>query len=271
MQQSITRRVLVGVAGWTVTLALCFPIFWMVVSSFKTEIQAIDSRSLFWFHPDLSAYWDVITRSHYWWFASNSLIESVGATLVALVLAIPAAYAMAFRPSRRTRGTLLWMLSTKMMPSVGGLIPIYLIYRSTGLLDTCTGLVIINAVMNLPIVVWMLFTFFKEIPGEIMESGRMDGANLWHELGYLLVPLALPGIAATAFLSIILCWNEAFWSLNLTAAQSAPLTQFITSFASPKALFLSKLSAASTMAVVPVLILGWISLGQLMRGLGGTR
>ncbi len=271
MQQSITRRVLVGLAGWTVTLALCFPILWMVLSSFKTEVQAIDSRSLFWFHPDLSAYRDVITRSHYWWFASNSLIDSVGATLVALLFAIPAAYAMAFRPSRRTRSTLLWMLSTKMMPSVGGLIPIYLIFRSAGLLDTCTGLVIINAVMNLPIVVWMLFTFFKEIPVEIMESGRMDGANLWHELGYLLVPLALPGIAATAFLSIILCWNEAFWSLNLTAVQAAPLTQFIMSFASPKALFLSKLSATSTMAVVPVLILGWISLGQLMRGLGGTR
>ena len=125
--------------------------------------------------------------------------------------------------------------------------------------------------MNLPVVVWLLFVFFREIPKEILESGRMDGASLIDEFRYLLLPLSLPGIASTSLFSIVLCWNEAFWSLNLTSVTAAPLAQFITTFSSPKALFLSKLSAASTLAVLPVLAIGWLSQKQLVRGLGVKR
>ena len=174
---------------------------------------------------------------------------------------------MAFMPTKRTRDTLLWMLSTKMMPSVGVLIPIYLIFREINLLDTRTGLLLINALLNLPIIVWMLYTFFKEVPREVLEAARMDGASPLRELYDLLLPLAMPGIVSTSLLAIILAWNEAFWSLTLTGAKAAPLTAFVASFSSPEGLFYSKLSAASTMAIAPIVILGWLSQKQLVRGL----
>jgi sorbitol/mannitol transport system permease protein len=236
-----------------------------VLTSFKTERDAISASLTF--TPTLDAYRDVLARADYLGFAMNSVAVSVGGTMLALLFAIPAAYAMAFHPSHRTRGTLLWMLSTKMLPPVGVLVPIYLLFRTAGLLDTRTGLIAIYALMNLPIVVWMLFTFYKEVPQEILEAGRMDGARTLGELRHLLLPLSLPGLASTGLLSLILCWNEAFWSLDLTSTRAAPLTAFIASFSSPEGLFFAKLSAASTMAVAPILLFGWFSQRQLVRGL----
>jgi sorbitol/mannitol transport system permease protein len=174
---------------------------------------------------------------------------------------------MAFSPTKRTKDVLMWMLSTKMMPPVGVLVPIYLIFRDTGLLDTLTGLVIVMMLINLPIMVWMLYTYFRDIPGEILEAARMDGASLQKEIVYVLTPMAIPGIASTVLLTVILAWNEAFWTLNLTAAGAAPLTAFIASYSSPEGLFWAKLSAASTLAVAPILVLGWFSQRQLVRGL----
>ena len=265
MQSGLAQRIAVTVLGWGVALLLFFPIFWMVLTSFKTEAEAITASLRF--TPTLGSYAEVLGRADYLLFALNSVVVSVGGTVLALLFAIPAAYSMAFHPTRRTRGTLLWMLSTKMLPPVGVLVPIYLLFRSAGLLDTRTGLVIIYALMNLPIVVWMLFTFYKEVPHEILEAGRMDGARTWAEVWHLLMPLTLPGIASTGLLCLILCWNEAFWSLNLTSASAAPLTAFIASFSSPEGLFFAKLSAASTMAVAPILVFGWFSQRQLVQGL----
>ncbi len=265
MRTSIIQRIVVASLAWIVALLMFFPIFWMVLTSFKTEVAAI-SPSLA-FRPTFTSYAEVQARSNYLHFAMNSVVISVGGTLLALALAIPAAYTMAFHPTERTRGTLLWMLSTKMLPPVGVLVPIYLLFRSSGLLDTRSGLVLIYALMNLPIVVWMLFTFFKEMPNDILEAGRMDGARAWGEVWYLLLPLTLPGVASTGLLSLILCWNEAFWSLNLTSSGAAPLTAFIASFSSPEGLFFAKLSAASTAAVAPILVFGWLSQRQLVRGL----
>ncbi len=267
MRDSVAKRVVITIVGWVVALLLAFPIIWMVMTSFKTETDAIVTPPLFVWHPTLAGYQEVQAQANYVHFALNSVIISVGGTLLALAFSVPAAYAMAFHPTHRTRGTLLWMLSTKMLPPVGVLVPIYLIFIWLDLLDTRIGLVIIYALMNLPIVVWMLFTFFKEMPNEILEAGRMDGAGVWAEMRYLLLPLTLPGIASTGLLSLILCWNEAFWSLNLTSSVAAPLTTFIASFSSPQGLFFSKLSAASTIAVAPILIFGWLSQRQLVRGL----
>ncbi|HBN6246015.1 TPA: carbohydrate ABC transporter permease, partial [Clostridioides difficile] len=146
---------------------------------------------------------------------------SFGSTLIGLIIAIPAAWAMAFSPTKRTKDVLMWMLSTKMMPPVGALIPIYLMFRNTGLLDSRLGLVIVLTLINLPIIVWMLYTYFKEIPGEILEAARMDGASLAKEIIYVLTPMAVPGIASTLLLNIILAWNEAFWTLNLSASKAA--------------------------------------------------
>jgi sorbitol/mannitol transport system permease protein len=174
---------------------------------------------------------------------------------------------MAFAPTERTRGTLLWMLSTKMMPSVGVLVPIYLIFRDLGLLDSHIGLIVLLCLANLPIVVWMLFTYFKEIPKGILEASRMDGIGTGREIVFVLAPMALPGIASTLLLNVVLAWNEAFWTLNLTTSKAAPLTAFIASYSSPEGLFWAKLSAAATLAIAPILVLGWLTQRQLVRGL----
>jgi len=265
MRATPLQRLLATIFGWGAALLLFFPIAWMVLTSFKSEADAISPGLRF--SPTIESYREVFARADYVSFALNSIIISVGGTVLALLFAIPAAYAMAFHPTQRTRGTLLWMLSTKMLPPVGVLVPIYLLFRTAGLLDSRNGLLIIYALMNLPIVVWMLFTFYKEVPNDILEAGRMDGARTLTEIWFLLLPLTLPGAASTGLLSLILCWNEAFWSLNLTSAGAAPLTAFIASFSSPEGLFFAKLSAASTMAVAPILVFGWFSQRQLVQGL----
>lgn len=258
-------RALAGVVAWLVALGLFFPIFWMALTSIKSEQQAYSTA--FFFTPTLQSFRDVLLGSNYFSFAWNSVAIALGSTVLSLLIAVPAAYAMAFFPTKRTQSTLLWMLSTKMMPSVGVLVPIYLMWKSFGLLDTVTGLVIIYTLINLPIAVWMAYTYFCEIPREILEAARVDGATVWTEIIYLVLPMALPGIASTALLLVILSWNEAFWSINLSSSHAAPLTVFIASFSSPEGLFWAKLSAASVLAVAPVLILGWVSQKQLVRGL----
>lgn len=262
------RKLAFTVFAWLVGLTLFFPVLWTILTSFKTEGEAIATPpSFFLFEWTLENYFEVQSRSNYLRHAMNSVVISVGSTALGLLVAIPAAWAMAFSPTKHTKNVLMWMLSTKMLPAVGVLVPIYLMFRDFGLLDTRTGLVVVLMLMNLPIIVWMLYTYFKEIPGEILEAARMDGASLGKEIVYVLAPMAVPGIASTLLLNIILAWNEAFWTLNLTSSQAAPLTAFIASYSSPEGLFWAKLSAASTLAIVPILVMGWFSQKQLVRGL----
>ena len=264
---SIRRKLVVTVFAWAVGLIIFFPILWTLLTSFKSEGDAINIASFFSTGWTTEAYSVVQSRSNYVQFAMNSVILALGSTFFALVIAIPSAWAMAFAPGKRTKDLLMWMLSTKMMPPVGALIPIYLIFRDFGLLDTRGGIITVLMLLNLPIIIWMLYTYFKEIPGEILEASRMDGASLGKELLYVLTPMAIPGIASTLLLNIILAWNEAFWTLALTTKDAAPLTQFIASYSSPEGLFWAKLSAASTMAIAPILVLGWFAQKQLVRGL----
>ena len=270
MARAVTnrRKAITTAAAWGVGLLIFFPILWTILTSFKTEADAIASPPLFLgFDWTLENYGEVQERSNYFRHFWNSVVISFGSTFLGLLIAIPSAWSMAFVPGKQTKNVLMWMLSTKMLPPVGVLIPIYLIFRDTGLLDTRFGLVIVLTLVNLPIIIWMLFTYFKEIPGEILEAARMDGAALWAEIVHVLTPMAVPGIASTLLLNVILAWNEAFWTLNLTAAEAAPLTAFIASYSSPEGLFYAKLSAASTMAIAPILIMGWFSQKQLVRGL----
>jgi len=270
MARTVTtnRKLINTLIAWTIGLLIFFPILWTILTSFKTEAQAISDPPVFLFFDwTLENYSVVQERSNYMRFLWNSIIIAGGSTVLGLIIAVPAAWSMAFVPSRRTKDILLWMLSTKMLPAVGVLYPIYLIFIQLGILDTRTGLVIVLMLINLPIIVWMLYTYFKEIPGEILEAARMDGASLKDEILYVLTPMAVPGIASTLLLNFILAWNEAFWTLNLTAAKAAPLTAFIASYSSPEGLFYAKLSAASTMAIAPILVLGWFSQKQLVRGL----
>lgn len=264
-----TRRKSINtLIAWVVGFLIFFPILWIIVLSFKSEGDAIrtplEVLTSVW---TFESYSTVNVRSDYFKHFNNSVIIAFGSTLLGILVAVPAAWSMAFVPSKSTRGILMWMLSTKMLPAVGVLYPIYLLCIELGILDSRSGLVVILMLINLPIIVWMLYTYFKEIPGEILEAARMDGATLRAELLYVLTPMAIPGIASTVLLNVILAWNEAFWTLNLTAAKAAPLTAFIASYSSPEGLFYAKLSAASVMAIAPILIMGWFSQKQLVRGL----
>ena len=270
MARAVTRqRKIVNTAlAWGIGFLIFFPILWTILTSFKTEAQAIADRPIFLgFDWTLANYEAVLERSNYGRFLWNSIVIAGGSTILGILIAVPAAWSMAFVPGKRTKDILLWMLSTKMLPAVGVLYPIYLLCIQFGVLDSKIALVIILMLINLPIIVWMLYTYFREIPGEILEAARMDGASLREEVLYVLTPMAIPGIASTLLLNFILAWNEAFWTLNLTAAKAAPLTAFIASYSSPEGLFYAKLSAASTMAIAPILILGWFSQKQLVSGL----
>jgi sorbitol/mannitol transport system permease protein len=268
MARAVTtqHKVVATAAAWVVALLIFFPILYTIITSFKSEQEAIQGFDLI---PSftLESYADVQSQFNYWKPFMNSVIISVGSTILALIVAVPAAWSMAFSPTKRTKDILMWMLSTKMMPAVAVLMPIYLLFRDLSLLDSRIGLTIMLMLINLPIVVWMLYTYFREIPGEILEAARMDGASLWGEIWEVLTPMAVPGIASTMLLNIILAWNEAFWTIRLTTTEAAPLTAFITSFSSPQGLFWAKLSAASTLAIAPILVMGWFSQKQLVRGL----
>ena len=262
------QKMVYTVIAWTIGLLIFFPVLWTVLTSFKTEAQAINDPPLFLFFDwTLENYAIVQERSDYMKFLWNSIFIAGGSTLLGIIIAVPAAWSMAFVPTKRTKDILLWMLSTKMLPAVGVLYPIYIGCIKLGLLDSRLALVIILMLINLPIIVWMLYTYFREIPRDILEASRMDGASLWKEIIYVLTPMAIPGIASTILLNLILAWNESFWTLNLTAAKAGTLTAFIASYSSPEGLFFAKLSAASTMAIAPILILGWFSQKQLVRGL----
>ena len=268
IKKSTGQRIGVTILAWVVAFLIFFPILWTFLTSFKSELDAIAMPPKFlFFNWTLENYVEVQQRSNYLKFAFNSVVLSIGANLVGLLIAVPAAWSMAFAPGKRTKDLLMWMLSTKMMPAVGVLVPIYLLFKNLGLLDSLFGIGLVLMLLNLPLLIWMLYTYFKEIPNDILEAARMDGASLLNEIIYVLTPMAVPGIASTMLLAIILSWNEAFWTLNLTTSNAAPLTAFIASYSAPEGFFWAKLSAASTLAIAPILILGWFSQKQLVRGL----
>ncbi|MFT6658521.1 carbohydrate ABC transporter permease [Maritalea sp.] len=266
-EKTILRDRIAIFAAWIVAALFFFPIFWMVLTSFKTELEAIAVPPSLFFEPTLDNYALIQDRTDYFKYAMNSVITSIGGTALAMLIAIPSAYAMAFSPGKYTKDILLWMLSTKMLPAVGVLMPIYLISQKLGLLDSKTALVIIYALINLPIIMMILFNYFREIPKEILEASRMDGASTFAEITQVVMPLAWGGLASTALLSIVLCWNEAFWSINLTSGNSGTLVALVASFSSPEGLFWAKLSAVSTLACAPIVVFGWVSQRQLVQGL----
>jgi sorbitol/mannitol transport system permease protein len=255
------------VAAWGITLLIVFPLIWLALTAFKTEQQAIAIPPELFFTPTLEAFAEVNLRSDYLLYARNSVITSVVSTLLGLAIAAPAAYSMAFFRSKRTRDILMWMLSTKMMPAVGALVPVYVMAQSSGLLDSLTALIVVFTLANLPIMVWMLYSGFKDIPPDILEAARMDGATVWDEFMQVIRPLATGTLASTGLLCLVLSWNEAFWSLNLSSAKAGTLATLIASYSSPEGLFWAKLSAASLMAIAPIVVVGWFSQKQLVQGL----
>lgn len=268
MMRTRSSSILWTALAWIAALVIAFPLLWALLASFKTELEAVAMPPSFVdFDWSLDNYRAVLVGHEYLDALGNSVLIAGGSSALALLLGVPAAWAMAFAPTRHTRGILLWMLSTKMLPPVGALIPIFLFYRDWGLLDTQIGVILLLTAANLPIAAWMLYANFREVPAEILEAARMDGASMWQEVLVVLAPMALPGLASTFFLIFTLAWNEAFWTLNVTSTDAAPLTAFIAAFSSPQGLFWAKLSAASMLSVAPVVVIGWLCQRQLVRGL----
>ncbi len=266
-QSSKLSKILWPVLAWIVGLLFFFPIFWMVLTSFKTDADAVKPEYLLWFTPTLDNYLNMTENYDYWRFARNSVITSVFATIFTLLVGIPAAYAMAFNPAKRTKDVLMWMLSTKMLPAAAVLYPMTFLTKSLGLFDTHFMIILVLSLINLPIVIWMLFTYFKEIPKDIIEAGKMDGVDTLGEIKEILIPLAWGGIASTALLCFIFCWNEAYWTVRLTTTDAATLSKLIEGNRAPEGLFFGRLSAVSTAAVGPIVVLGWFCQKQLVQGL----
>ncbi|HET9660287.1 MAG TPA: carbohydrate ABC transporter permease [Thermomicrobiales bacterium] len=253
--------------AWIVGLLVFFPVLYIVLTGFKTEATAITLPPKLIFEPTFEQYREISSRGFFPFFR-NSIIASLVSTAIVLVLAVPAAYALALRPMKRWRDVLFFFISTKFMPPAGIIVPLYIIYRDAHLLNTLRGLIIIYVAMNLPIAIWMLRSFFEEVPRAILEAARLDGAGIAREMLQIVLPMVIPGLVATAFLSIIFAWNEFFFAVNLSATeQSATVPLFMQKFITSEGLFWAKLSAASTMAIAPVVILGWVSQRQLVRGL----
>ncbi|MDC1216296.1 carbohydrate ABC transporter permease [Octadecabacter sp.] len=267
-QNSRFSKVLWPAVAWLIALIFFFPIFWLVFTSFKTDQDAVNPEFLFRFTPTLENYTNITKNYDYWKFATNSVITSTFATLFALIVGVPAAYAMAFNPSRHTKDILMWMLSTKMLPAAAVLYPMtFLTKNFLQIYDTHFLVILVLCLVNLPIVIWMLFTYFKEIPKEIIEAGKMDGVNTWGEIKDILIPLAWGGIASTALLTFIFCWNEAYWTVRLTTFNASTLSTLIEGNRAPEGLFFGRLSAVSTAAIAPIVILGWFCQKQLVAGL----
>lgn len=260
-----TRNALLTVVTYLIAFLFLFPLLWMVMAAFKTEAQAFASPPVFFFQP----VWENFQKAlpHYGPALKNSLVAAIGSTLLAFVLGLPAAFALAVYPTPRAQGVLTWMLSTKFMPAVGVIVPLFLIFKNLHLLDTLPGLILMYTTMNLPLVVWMMHSYLTEIPYAIYEAAKVDGASVAQEFFGIALPLAMPGVAATALLCLIFAWNEVFFALNLTSSDAAPLSVFIGQFKTSEGLFWAQMSAAATLTVLPVLIFGWIAQRQLVRGL----
>jgi sorbitol/mannitol transport system permease protein len=266
-----TLRSRFGDVGWS-TLAwfagiiFFFPVFWMVLTSFKPESAAYTSPPKFVFHPTLDEYRQVFSAGMGPYLA-NSAIATVVSVALVLVLATPAAYALSIRPVRKWRDALFFFISTKMLPVVAAIVPIFLAVRDIGMLDSIPTLIVLYTAMNLPIAVWMMRSFFLEVPREMLEAARLDGADLRRELTEVVLPVVAPGLVATALICSIFSWNEFFFAINLTSIRSATMPVFLVGFVTSEGLYFAKLAAAATLASVPVLLAGWIAQRQLVRGL----
>jgi sorbitol/mannitol transport system permease protein len=268
--ESRVTNAFMGLLAWIVALLFFFPVFWMVINSFKEEQDANTSPKLF-FSPTLDRFRDVTNSTAGLLSFKEAFINSFWivavSTVVVLILAIPAAYALAIRPVPKWRDVLFFFISTKFLPVVASILPLWILARDYDLLNTRLVLMILYTGMNLPLAVWMLRSFFQEIPRELIEAAEIDGAGLKGQLGSVILPIAAPGIAATALLCVIFAWNEYFYAVQLNPADASTIPIWVTTNISTRGDFLAKLSAASVLAILPVVLAGWVAQKRMIRGL----
>jgi sorbitol/mannitol transport system permease protein len=263
-------NVALGALAWVTALIFFFPVLWIVLNSFKSEQEANASPNLN-FDPTLDRYREVTeTAGGLLSFGEafmNSVVVVLLSTLIVLALAIPAAYALAIKPVAKWRDVLFFFISTKFLPVVASILPLWILARDLELLNTRFVLVILYTAINLPLAVWMLRSFFIEIPRELIEAAEIDGARLRGQLTSVILPLAAPGIAATALLCVIFAWNEFFYAVQLNPVEGSTVPVWVTTNISTRGEFLAKLSAASVLACIPVVLAGWIAQKRMIRGL----
>ncbi len=263
-------NVLLGLLAWVAALVIFFPVFWMILNSFKSEQDANGPPKLF-FDPTLDRYRDLMGGSEgllsFSTAAINSATVVVVSTLIVLALAIPAAYALAINQIPRWRDVLFFFISTKFLPIVASILPIWIIASTFHQLNTLTVLIVLYTAINLPLAIWMLRSFFMEIPRELIEAAEIDGANLRGQLTSVILPIAAPGLAATALLCVIFAWNEYFYAVQLNPIGGSTIPIWVTTNVSTRGNFLAQLSAASVLACIPVVAAGWIAQKRLVRGL----
>jgi len=259
--------ILLNLLTYTLAFVLFFPILWMVMTSFKLEADAVSIPPKILFTPTLDNWRIALLEQPYLEHLVSTLVITLFTTFAALLLGVPAAYSLAFYPTKRSNSTLMWVMSTRMLPPVGVILPIYIIFRDLRWLDTHFGLIVIYVAVNLPLVIWMMRSFLLDLPYEILEAARVDGVNYWQEMRLIVLPLILPGLMATLLLTVIFVWNEFFFAFNLTAKDAAPLSVYISSFKTSEGLFWAKMSAAATATVLPIVIAGWFAQRHLVLGL----
>nr|WP_246253762.1 carbohydrate ABC transporter permease [Isoptericola chiayiensis] len=251
---------------WILAVGFFFPVAWLAMTAFKQEAEAQSDPPTFFFTPTLDQFRAVVEGGS-GTYVLNSVIATGVSTLLVLLLGIPAAYALSIRPVEKVSDVLFFFISTKMLPVVAVIVPIYVIAGEIHALDNIWTLVVLYTAMNLPLAVWMMRSFFQEVPAEVLEAAAMDGAGLLKTLRSVLMPMVAPGIAATALICVIFAWNEFFFALNLTASRAATVPLFIVSTMTSEGLFLARLCAAALLASLPVILAGWIAQKQLVRGL----
>ena len=261
---------LLGLLSWVVALIFFFPIFWMVLNGFKEEVDANTDPKLI-FDPTFDRFDEVTSQTQGLLGFREAFANSVWAvsisTILVLVLAIPAAYALAVKPVVKWRDVLFFFISTKFLPVVAAILPLWIIARELDLLNTRLVLIILYTAMNLPLAVWMLRSFFSEVPKELIEAAQIDGAKLRGQITSVILPIVAPGLAATALLCVIFAWNEFFLAVQLNPVDGSTIPIWVTSNVSTRGNFLAKLSAASTLATLPVVLAGWLAQKRMIRGL----
>ena len=254
-----------GIIAWVAGIAFFLPVLWMVLTAFKPESAAETWPPRFTFSPTLAEF--RLVFSGWGPFVTHSVIATVASTVLVLLLGIPAAYALAIHPVKRWQDGLFFFISTKMLPIVAAIGPLYVIALKTHLLDSIWVLIILYTAMNLPLAIWLIRSFMLEVPGEMLEAAELDGAGRLRQMGEVIMPVISPGIVSTALICVIFAWNELFLALNLTTTNAATLPMFLISSVPQEGLYIAHLSAAATVASVPVIIVGWIAQRSLVRGL----
>jgi sorbitol/mannitol transport system permease protein len=254
-----------AVLAWVVGIAFFVPVLWMVITAFKPESAAETWPPKFVFSPTLAEFRLVFSGMGP--YLLHSVIATVGSTILVLLLAVPAAYALSVHPVTRWRDGLFFFISTKMLPIVAAIGPLYVIAQHLRLLDSIWVLIILYTAMNLPLAIWMIRSFMLEVPGELLEAAQLDGAGRIREITEVILPVVSPGLVSTALICIIFAWNELFLAINLTTTNAATMPMFLISSVPQEGLYIAHLSAAATVASVPVIIVGWIAQRSLVRGL----